>query len=184
MKAENMNTINASSTRPGSTKANPTKANQAIEAWLLECGSLRLLVSPNNIQHVIESTDKYFHVPMMPAHCNSMLVWQQHVMPVVNVAVWLNAASTSCQYSCIMGWQDIDRGNEYGVLMTSAFPQRVKISDSNCVTPSAEVAECWQQCALCFVQLGNDVIPIIDPARLFGASQFKEQQGHSIGMIA
>jgi len=133
----------------------PVTTNQTVEAWLLECGRARLLVSPLNMQHVIEAANQYFHVPMMPAHCNSALVWQRQVIPVVNVALWLGMSSSSCQYSCIMGWQDIERGTEYGVLMTTAFPQRIKIDDSSIVVPDSEVAERWQHCALCFVQLAD-----------------------------
>ena len=159
-------------------------ATQSAEAWLLECGSVRALVSVLNMQHVIEA-GQLFHVPMMPAHCNSAMVWQKHVMPVVNIATWMQKPVSTCRYTCIIGWQDIQRGSEYGVLAATSFPQRTKIYDADCVEPSAELANLWKQCALCFVKMGNEIIPVIDPARLFGASQFAEQkQVQTIGKIA
>jgi len=163
---------------------NNTGVTQTSEAWLLECGAVRVLLSVINMQHVVEAT-QMFHMPMMPAHCNTVLVWQQHVMPIINIAGWLHEPVSTCPYSCIIGWQDIERGTEYGVLAASAFPQRIKVHDANCVTPSTELAQRWRQCALCFVQLGNEIVPVIDPARLFGASQFKlDADSRSLGMIA
>ena len=85
----------------------------------------------------------------------------------------------------MLGWQDIQAGTEYGVLAASAFPQRIMIHDSHSVTPAAELAEAWQPYALCFVEYNNKVVPIIDPARCFNASQFDRQSGiEAVGMIA
>jgi len=162
---------------------NDAGAAQTTDAWLLECGSARVLISVTNMQHVVEAS-QMFHVPMMPAHCNRAMVWQQHVIPVINIAMWLKEPISAFPYSCIIGWQDIERGTEHGALVASAFPQRIKVHDADCIVPPSDIAERWQQCALCFVQLEGDVIPVIDPARLFGASQFKQEAQTRLGLIA
>lgn len=147
----------------------------AAEAWLVECGNVRVFVSALNMQHVIEHAGLCYRVPMTPAHCNSVLVWQQQVLPMVNLAEMIYQSTTaSCPYSCVLGWQDIERGTEYGVLAASSFPQRVMIHDSHCIDPTPEVAQTWQGFALCFVEYNNKHIPIIDVARLFDSSQFAE----------
>jgi chemotaxis signal transduction protein len=158
----------------------------AAEAWLVECGNVRVFVSAVNMQHVIEHAGLHFAVPMTPKHCNSVLVWQQQVLPVVNLAEMMSqSAMASCAYSCVMGWQDIERGTEYGVLAASKFPQRVMIHDSHCVEPAVEIAHVWQGLAMCFVEYNNKQVPIIDVARLFGASQFSSQSGMTtLGMSA
>jgi chemotaxis signal transduction protein len=166
--------------------ANKSTANQSAVAWLLECGEAQVLISATNMLHVIEDTRLRYHVPMTPAYCNSVLVWQRQLMPVVNLSKWLNASTKySCPYSCVLGWQDVDHGTEYGALAASAFPQRVMIHDSQCVTPSAELLTVWGDHALCFVDHNKMIVPIIDPARFFGAAQFERDTGSdSIGMIA
>ncbi len=160
-------------------------SNQSAEAWLLECGPTRVLVSAINLLHVVEDTSLRFHLPMAPAHCNSVFVWQQQLMPVVDLPVLINLPTAACQYFCVLGWKDDTGLTEYGVLGASTFPQRVTIADSQSVTPSAEEISQWQDHALCFVSHRGKTIPIIDVARLFGDSQFAQGNDvNSIGMIA
>jgi len=166
--------------------ANKSTENQSTEAWLLECGAVKVLISATNMLHVIEDSRLRHHVPMAPAHCNSVLVWQRHVMPVVNLAKWLdNSDRQNYPYSCVVGWQDVDHGTEYGALVASAFPQRVMVHDVQCVTPPSDIADAWRDHALCFVDHNKMYVPIIDPARFFDAAQFERRPDiGSIGMIA
>lgn len=147
--------------------------SDAAEAWLVECGHTRVFISAINMLHVIDDATLRQRVPMTPAHCNSVLVWQQQLMPVVNLAELLNQPTqSSYHYSCILGWQNRDIGTEYGALAASAFPLRVMIHDSHRVTAPVEQIEAWRDYALCFVEYNSKTVPIIDPARLFDASQF------------
>jgi chemotaxis signal transduction protein len=148
--------------------------SNVLEAWLLECGGgVTVAVPAINMLHVVEETSRCFRVPMAPPHCDHVLVWQERVLPIVDIAKLLSplvAVSVAHKGYCVVGWCGVDDISEYGVIGAATAPRRVIIRDDMSVAPSAQLASQWPVAVGFFVH-AKDTIAIVDPARLFGSQQ-------------
>lgn len=143
-------------------------------AWILDCGDEAVIaVSAFNMLHVVEDAALRFKVPLTPAHCSEVLVWQQRVLPVIDLELLLRRHATVSQknHSCVLGWLCPGDITEYGILATRTSPQRILVTDDKSRTPSAALADVWRGVALGFFEYQNKLIPIADPALVFGSSQ-------------
>ncbi len=148
--------------------------NHRVVAWMLDCGSGTVVaVSASNMLHVVEDAAQRFRVPLAPAHCNQVLVWQQRVLPIVDLAVLLTASAPVSKkiYSCVLGWRAPGDITEYGVFSTCSLPRRVLVTDDKAVTPTITQAELWRDIALGFFSYHGHSTPIVDPAAVFGSRQ-------------
>lgn len=150
-----------------------TRTNES-SAWLTDCGGgVLAAIGIPNVLHVVEDTSLLFRVPLAPAHCNRVLLWQNRVLPVVDLSVLLatKIASARSLYSCVLGWRDAGGVTEYGVLLSRALPRRILISDSQRAEPLDTDVERWRGIALGFFSYHKHITPIVDPAALFGSTQ-------------
>lgn len=144
-------------------------------AWLMDFGGgVLAAMSVTHVLHVLEDMSLVHRVPLAPAHCNRVLVWQQQLLPVVDLAQLKAPELTAAlsqpgrAYACVLGWRIANDATEYGVLLTRSLPRRIVIADDSMVAPSASEASTWQGSALSFFSYHGRTAPIIDPAPLFG----------------
>src|SRR3954462_9406298 len=105
-------------------------------AWLLDCGSgVMAAVGITSVLHVIEDTSLLFRVPLAPAHCNHVLIWQERVLPAADLAVRINGAADASvrTYACVLGWRNVQNQTEYGALLIRGLPRRITVSDEQVV---------------------------------------------------
>ena len=148
--------------------------SQGAPAWMLDCGGgVVVATGLANVLHVIEDTSALFRVPMAPAHCNRVLLWQQRVLPAVDLAALLIGAAPPAPrlYACVLGWRVSRNDTEYGVLLARGLPRRITVSDDQRIRPSDSDAERWRGIGLSFFSYHKRATPIVDPASLFGSVQ-------------
>jgi len=139
-------------------------------AWLLDCGGgTRVAVALPSLLHLIEDSSLLFRVPVVPRHLAQVLLWQQRVFPVVDLALQLTGSvpAGSRTYLCMLGWRDGSEQSDYGALLVRELPRRIQIPDASLATPTAPLAGQWQGLAVTYFDWQGQVIPIIAPAALF-----------------
>ena len=59
-------------------------------AWVLALGGrLRAAVSEREFVHLLE-TPTLIEVPMSPAHCRHVVAWNDMLLPVMDLSIWLH----------------------------------------------------------------------------------------------
>jgi chemotaxis signal transduction protein len=147
-----------------------TQEPRSTSAWLLDCGGgTRVAVALSTLLHLIEDNSLLFRVPVVPRHLAHVLLWQQRVFPVVDLALQLTGSTPAGAhtYICMLGWRNSSDQSDYGALLVRELPRRIHIPDQSLATPTPQLAGRWQGLALTYFALAKQVIPIIAPAALF-----------------
>ena len=143
-------------------------------AWLLDCGAgVRVAVAVPSLLHLIEDCTLLQRVPLVPRHLGQVLLWQQHVFPVVDLTLQMGARQPATDepaargYICLLGWCDAQQCSDYGAVLVRELPRRIQIADQSLATPTQKLAAQWAGLALTYFDFHGHVIPIIAPAALF-----------------
>jgi len=161
--------------------------NHNADAWMLDCGQGTIAaIGAANMLHVVEDESLCHRIPMAPAHCDRVLVWQKRVLPILDLRLLINASlikansntgdsadsNTAVNQSfCVLGWCRHDDVTEYGVIATTAVPRRIVVTDDKSMAATAEQAASWRSFAVGFFSYHGIAVPILDPATLFGSRQ-------------
>jgi len=141
------------------------------QAWLLDFGNgLQAAVAYHEMWQVLLSP-KLFDVPCTPGYCSHVLILQNKILPVLNMAtLLLDAEKPFIAIGNVIGvvvyQTEPKEPADYGCLYLSKMPQRIEVSDDDaCDLP--EDKKYWEPLTLsCFLRDGV-AIPIIDFAYLF-----------------
>lgn len=147
-----------------------------VNAWLLDFGdSCRAAVGTRELLHLVD-TPATFEVPHTPVYCRRVVVWQERLLPVMDIAARLGAAPRNAPYLAVVGYQQT-RGEypQFGALMLASPPQQLSVSDAQaCQLPAQSSA--WQELAIsCFEHQGATV-PILNLSRIFSSAPRLEAQ--------
>jgi chemotaxis signal transduction protein len=116
-------------------------------------------------------------VPLAPHYCNSVLVWQNRLVPILDLAaaIGLGEHKTSTSIACLLNYQRAPRQPlQQLALRVNKNPEKVYVDD----TQAAELAEATENVLLesvalgCFLH-GHQSIAVIDIAKLCTA-EFRE----------
>ena len=138
-------------------------------AWLLNIGGgILAAVGERELLHLAPQ-EELFEVPLSTRHCRSVLPWQEELLPVWNIAGWLDrdAPNDSHRIAGIVGYQSRRlEAPRLGVIALAEPPVRTRVSDSQaCELPQEEPG--WKAIAIsCFRYRGTPV-PILDLCRMF-----------------
>ena len=135
-------------------------------AWLLNFqNGLCASVGEREMMHLVESP-VLSDIPHTPDHCRQILIWQEEVLPVMDLMAWLTGQPTDqAQASVgIVAWQDQpDEPPQYGALLFSGIPQKIRVTDDQfCDLPTDPVG--WPAVSIsCFSARGS-TDPHLGPA--------------------
>jgi chemotaxis signal transduction protein len=142
----------------------------SANAWLLNFGAAcQAAVGTRELLHLVDAPATFL-VPCTPAYCHSVLLWQERLLPVMDVAARLGAAPGSAPFLAVVGYQS-KRGEypQFGALKLATPPQQLQVSDEQaCALPGQ--GNGWQELAIsCFEHRGAP-IPVLNLRRLFGSA--------------
>lgn len=148
-------------------------------AWLLQCGnSLSIAVGDHVMAEYVQQQNAYT-VPGAPGYCSSVIVWQGHIVPVMDLEVLQGTKASSNQQEnpllCILYYQsEPNTPLKHIALRVTGTPQKVLVADEN----ACEVPESLQSSPLGQVNLAcfnHDELPVmvVDITRLCSA-EFRE----------
>ncbi len=139
-------------------------------AWLLILDAeLRAAVGAREMIHLIQSPT-LFSIPDTPDYCRQVLLWQEEIVPVMDLAAWLRGSRAVLAPALvgIFAYQTAD-GIAYGALPLAAVPARRRVSDEQaCVLPTQPPG--WARIALSCFNDGDKKVPILDLRHLFSGA--------------
>jgi chemotaxis signal transduction protein len=146
---------------------------QVIEtsrAWLLDFGrGMKAAVGAHEMSHVILSPELY-EVPCSPAFCDEVLVWQDYILPVLDMNIFLRKQKMMRTHSGVVGiaiyQEDRSKPLTYAGLHLAETPVNIFVSDEQACELPAQKKE-WGIITISCFTYKNDAIPIIDLAILF-----------------
>jgi nucleoid-associated protein YgaU/chemotaxis signal transduction protein len=113
-------------------------------------------------------------LPRMPAHCPGILIWQERMIPVLDLAPVLSEQAQAQEHevhrAVVLAYQEMPgQPLRYGALVVRAAPVEVWVSDDMaCPLPEDPPAFKHFSCS-CFAHQ-EESIPILDTTRLFATA--------------
>lgn len=146
-----------------------------MNAWLLDFGgSCQAAVGLRELLHLVD-TPSSFAVPCTPAYCRRVVLWQERLLPVMDIAVRLGAASAATSFLGVVGYQR-QRGEhpQFGALALASPPRQLAVTDDQaCRLPEENSA--WRGLAIsCFEHQGVPV-PVLNLNRIFGSAKSPQE---------
>lgn len=140
-----------------------------VGAWLLDFGAgRRAAVGLREILHVAYAP-QIFAVPQTPPHCSRVLIAEERILPVWDVAAWLGSATPGRQsaLAAIVGHQRNRRGPvSLGALLIAEPPLRILVGDEDaCELPSTSAR--WRAISMSCVDYRGEALPILDLRLMF-----------------
>ena len=143
---------------------------QTSSAWLLDIAEgLAVAVAEQDVIYVFPEVPIVFPIPQTPAHVSGVLSWQQHLVPVIDLAVYLNRMPVDNVSAGMNVMVLLNLGNSrLGALALQQIPERADVADSSqCQLPANLRA--WNGLApSCFMHKARGVVPILDLSVVFG----------------
>ncbi|MGD8348858.1 MAG: chemotaxis protein CheW [Gammaproteobacteria bacterium] len=143
------------------------------EAWLLDCGnSLAIAVGDHEMAEYVQ--ERSFHrVPGSPGYCSSVLVWQNNIVPVMDLSALQYGPAGELEnfFVCVLNYQEAPNSPiQHLALRVVRAPQKIRVDDEHaCEIPdSLQSSVLKQVCLACF---NHDELPVLvlDIARLCSA---------------
>ena len=142
------------------------------DAWLLECSdTISIAVGDHEMVEFV-STPIRFAVPASPQYCSSVLLWQENLVPVMDIAALLGHSSDEVQSPmCLLTYQEQPgTALQQLVVPTTWPPEKIRVDDEQaCELPEVISNSVLMPVSLsCFTHADQPVI-ILDIARLCSA---------------
>jgi chemotaxis signal transduction protein len=149
---------------------NPSKDSAA---WILALDSaLRAAVGERELVYLIEMPT-LLDTPLSPAYCRQVLVWNDRLLPAMDLAAWLHPEKPVRRSQTLAGVfaYQIAPGAmpAYGALLLAGIPERTRVADDQiCALPKQPTG--WRALTISCFKRGDDPIPILDLPHIFSGS--------------
>ncbi len=138
-------------------------------AWLLNLGgALRAALGERQMLHFVDAP-QLLEIPETPPHCHQVLIWQDNILPVMDLGAWLgvSAAPDELAFTGIAAYQEHpEQPPQYGALLLAGIPTRVQVNDDQvCELPGQPRG--WQYLAMSCFTHDDQAIPILNLPSIF-----------------
>ncbi len=139
-------------------------------AWVLNIGGdLRAAVGERELVHILDEFEAQ-DVPTAPHHCRQVILWQDEILPLMNLTTWLKGRTVQLVKPLVgvLAYQPHAGGPVgYGGVLLATMPSRTKVRDEQaCELPRYEPG--WRRLAIsCFSDEQRSPIPILDIPTIF-----------------
>ena len=139
-------------------------------AWLMQIDRLtRVAVGQLELIHIISSPE-YIEVPKAPGYCQRIVVWNNKIIPVVDISMLVAGTSAFYQNNAVAVALYKDPGSDeikYGGIQLTDMPLLEKITNEQGVARS-DLSSMWHPYAVSgFKSAEKEIVPIIDIRQLF-----------------
>jgi CheW-like protein len=154
-------------------------AGRSAEAWLLSLGAAhRAAVGIYEVVHILPYAPALFRVPQAPAHCRGVILWEERVLPVVDLRSLVSKGAASVDAAHVAGLEQLiavvayqtDRSQvaDYGALLLAGLPARTTVTDEQ----ACELDPAWTSfSSSCFRHANLGPVPVLDLRRVFRPTQ-------------
>ncbi len=160
-----------------------TDTEKTSRAWLLDFGKgLQAAVGHHEMWQVLISP-VLFEIPRTTPYCNEVFIFQDRILPVLDISVLLECEKMEYQSSKVVGialyQDDPSHPIHYAGLHLATTPQSIYVSDKQiCELPDYQ--QYWKPLTLCCFSHDGVAVPIIDLGYLFSEQFNTLQQSHPL----
>jgi chemotaxis signal transduction protein len=141
---------------------------RTVEGWLLHFSErVRAAIGLREMLYVLPDEPATYPVPRAPAHASHVVMWQQHLVPLIDLNVCIAGAGVKSAHKLVgivacAAANDADAGTALGALVMCRAPERIQVSDGQaCGLPDAPAG--WRSIsASCFRHPLHGPVPILD----------------------
>ncbi len=141
-------------------------------AWILDFGnSVRVAIGELELVH-LDVHPKLFEIPKTPHYCQHALIWQETIIPVIDMVAALQGQQITREdcYAAIIRYRPkIGSSLLFGALLLAKMPERIKVND-NLACPLPNNFKTLKSLATSCFTLNDESIPIIDLTCIFSQS--------------
>ncbi|MCP4982388.1 MAG: hypothetical protein GY935_18060 [Gammaproteobacteria bacterium] len=102
-------------------------------AWLLQCGeNLSIAVGDREMVELVQDQSSY-PVPGSPKYCSSVLIWQESIVPIMDLALLHSGRGLDLlnSYLCLLNYQEAPSlPIQQLALRVSEAPERIQVDDA------------------------------------------------------
>jgi hypothetical protein len=154
------------------------ETDRVVDAWILSVArDRRAAVGAFEVVHVLTHSPVLFHVPLAPAHCRTVMLWEDRLLPVVDLHALITNGEAAVEASKIGGLEqliavvayepDPQQPPEFGALLLASLPERASVGNVDACDLDESVAP-WAPIALSlFRHAAYGAIPVLDLRRVF-----------------
>ncbi len=147
----------------------PENTPRDSAAWVLMLDhQLLAAVGERELVHLIEAPT-LLDVPRSPSYCRQVLVWNDTVLPAMDLAAWLRGQPAQRQQTLagVFAYQTRPGTNpEYGALLLAGIPTRTRVADDQACAPPKQPGN-WRTLAISCFKQSDQPIPILDLPHIF-----------------
>ena len=137
-------------------------------AWLLDLDAgFQAAVGHLELLHLLEYPDCY-PIPGSPSHCAVALLWEDEILPVVDLAAWLHGQPMDPlpRLVAVVQYSSADTTIDRGALVLAGPPTLIQVDDElACELPEAPTG--WSRVAISCFDWQARAVPVVDLARIF-----------------
>ena len=138
-------------------------------AWVLALDQqLLAAVGEREMVHLIEAPT-LLEVPRSPFYCRQVLVWNDAVLPAMDLAAWLRGqpAPRPQTLAGVFAYQTQPGADpKYGALLLADIPTRTRVTDKQACALPQQPGD-WRTLAIACFKQGDQPIPILDLPHIF-----------------
>ena len=142
---------------------------EGVAAWLLQVDRLiNVAVGQFELLHIVDEPD-YISIPQAPEYCSHVILWNDNIVPVVNLATWASGSLQDCSSGAvaILVYKDSQDNFSYGGIKLDHTPTKERVRNDQFSQLTVE-QEKWRTISLsCFKTNSGELVPILDVYRLF-----------------
>jgi len=146
-------------------------AEQTSSAWLFDIsGGLSVAVAAQDVIYVYTEAPQVFPIPQTPDHVPGVVNWQQNLVPIIDLGIYLGLQQTERHVPVIKVMVLLNLGNSrLGAMALEQIPERAEVADSSqCELPAN--LQAWSCLApSCFMHNTRGAVPILDLNAVFGS---------------
>jgi len=144
-----------------------------VSAWIISItDTVFASVGEFELVHVLPDNPSLYKVPKAPHYCQQVFVWQNKIIPVMNLAVRFGLeqeSATTHHFISIFAYRAEKTGLlEYGALSLNATPTRTEVSDEQVCKLPTDLSPWRHYFRSCFQETNTQIIiPILKLECLF-----------------
>jgi chemotaxis signal transduction protein len=138
-----------------------------VPAWLLNIASnIQLAIAEHEAAEYLEDPEIHY-VPMTPAYSKNIIIWQDRMVPLIDLNVlYGNPATTDYRSVIVIAYQQKEyMPLQYIALVLAASPDKIFVSDEDACGLPENYPESLRPCTLSLFQYNNQITSVIDMAR-------------------
>ncbi len=140
-----------------------------VAAWLLQLDRLvNVAIGQFELTHIVDQPE-YISIPQAPEHCKDIILWNDNIVPVMNLTSWMSGdkQSDAPGVVAIVVYTGAQNNYLYGGIKLNNPPVQVKVKNIQQCQWTKSLDK-WKILSIsCFKSQEGEVVPIIDITKVF-----------------